>query len=33
MIPPQRLVLRLGDQQLVLQTDGLGPFIVMTPSP
>ena len=33
MIPPQRLVLRLGDQQLVLQTYGLGPFIVMTPSP
>lgn len=33
MIPPQRLVLHLVDQQLALQTDGLGPFLVMAPSP
>lgn len=33
MIPPQRLVLRLGDQRLALQTDGLGPFLVIAPSP
>lgn len=28
MIPAQRLVLTLGAQQRVLQTDGLGPFVV-----
>lgn len=28
MIPAQRLVLTLGSQQRVLQTDGLGPFVV-----
>lgn len=28
MIEPQRLVLRLGDQQAVLVTDGIGPFQV-----
>lgn len=33
MIPPQRLVLRLGNQSLALQTDGLGPFTVITLSP
>lgn len=30
VIGPQRLVLRLGDQRLVLATDGLGPFTVVT---
>lgn len=31
MIDAQRLVLRLGDQQAVLQTDGIGPFQVALP--
>lgn len=31
MIDAQRLVLRLGDQQAVLQTDGIGPFRVELP--
>jgi general secretion pathway protein H len=31
MIDPQRVVLRLGDQQAVLQTDGVGPFVLEMP--
>lgn len=33
ILPPQRVVLRLGAQQLELATDGLGPFAVATPEP
>ncbi len=32
ILPPQRIVLRLGDKRLELATDGLGPFAVATPS-
>jgi len=28
MIPPQRIVLKLEDQRLILETDGLSPFAV-----
>ena len=31
LIPAQRIVLRLGDQQLIVSTDGLGPFVVGDP--
>lgn len=33
VIGAQRLVLRLEDRQLVLATDGLGPFVVVAPEP
>jgi general secretion pathway protein H len=33
VIGAQRVVLRLGDRQLVLATDGLGPFVVVFPEP
>ena len=29
LIGPQRIVLRLDDQRLVLATDGIGPFVVV----
>ncbi|WP_342451151.1 pilus assembly FimT family protein [Piscinibacter koreensis] len=32
MIPPQRVVLRLHDRQLMLTTDGLGPFVISAAS-
>ena len=32
ILPPQRIVLRLADQQLELVSDGLGPFAVATPA-
>lgn len=31
VIGPQRVVLRIDDRQLVLATDGLGPFVVVAP--
>lgn len=31
LIPAQRIALHLGDQHLLLVTDGLGPFTVQTP--
>ena len=31
ILPPQRIVLRLADQQLELASDGLGPFAVAQP--
>ncbi|MEO8296647.1 MAG: prepilin-type N-terminal cleavage/methylation domain-containing protein [Burkholderiales bacterium] len=31
VIGAQRLLLRLGDQQMVLATDGLGPFMLVAP--
>jgi general secretion pathway protein H len=33
IIGAQRVVLRLGERQLVLATDGLGPFTVVFPDP
>ncbi|MBI5268951.1 MAG: prepilin-type N-terminal cleavage/methylation domain-containing protein [Burkholderiales bacterium] len=33
VIGAQRVVLRLEDRQLVLATDGLGPFVVVAPEP
>ncbi len=33
VIGAQRVVLRLGERQLVLATDGLGPFVVVFPEP
>lgn len=32
ILPPQRLLLRLGDQRLELASDGLGPFAVAEPA-
>ena len=29
LIGPQRIVLRLDDQRLVLETDGIGPFVAV----
>jgi len=33
ILPPQRIVLTLGDQRLELASDGLGPFEVSPPAP
>lgn len=32
LIGPQRISLRLGERQLVLATDGLGPFVPLAPT-
>jgi len=32
ILPPQRVVLSLGQQQLDVSTDGLGPFVVAGPA-
>jgi general secretion pathway protein H len=33
ILPPQRIVLTLGDQRLELASDGLGPFEVSQTAP
>ena len=32
LLPPQRIVLHLGERQVALGTDGLGPFAILPPA-